>query len=78
LSRPGHLIREKPYATRVFEKTDPIVIPRVRISEFRVNSPNGMKLTASMKFVQTHDSGIRLGGKRVPSWGVLSALMNIQ
>jgi len=78
LSRPGHSIREKPYATSVFDSTAPIVMPTVRINELRAKVPNGMKLTASGKFCQTQFWGIRVGGNWAPSWGVFTALMNIQ
>ena len=40
--RPGHWIREKPYATTVFDRTAPIVTPTVMINELRAYSPNGM------------------------------------
>ena len=62
----------------VFDSTEPIVIPNVMITELRVNTKNGMKLTASGKFCQTHVSGIRVGGTCVPSWGDFTALTSIQ
>ena len=37
--RPGHWIREKPYATTVFDKTAPIVAPMVMITELSAYSP---------------------------------------
>ena len=41
-SRPGHLMREKPYAIKGLEIADPIVTPAVSTTELRRNVPKGM------------------------------------
>ena len=41
-SRPGHLMREKPYAISGFEMAAPIEMPAVRITELSRKVPNGM------------------------------------
>ena len=50
MSRPGHLMREKPYAIRGLEIAAPIATPVVRITELRRNVPKGMYVTALTKF----------------------------
>src|SRR5438445_363228 len=61
-SRPGHLIREKPYAMRGLEMAAPIAVPPVRITELSRNVQNGMYVTALTKFAQSGAFGSRVGG----------------
>src|SRR5437879_13216565 len=57
MSRPGHLMREKPYAIRGLEIAAPMTTPVVRITELRRSVPNGMYVTALTKFSKASARG---------------------